>query len=210
MLSRVKFALALLLALVAPSIAQNASAADRTTATFNQSQRAAQRSKAATDLPEKMLFDPDAAIYIEADSVIEVFAGRAVFSGNVKLHQGDFLLRTLTLTAFYLGRSGPRRGDEFKAEQLTRVEAKGPSIITSKKDRTATGHSVIFDVMANTVLLEDRVVVEHAHPDEGPRKVNVVTGERVKMDLTSGTLRFEVDGAPMSEEPAGAKHKGAP
>jgi lipopolysaccharide export system protein LptA len=122
-------ALALLFSLAAPSIAQDRHPAGRIVATFHQAQGAAQLSKAATALPDKKLgafkADPEAPIRIEADRLVEVFDSpkQAVFSGNIKLQQGDFLLRSTALTAFYLGQSGISNGGEWRGEQLTRVEA---------------------------------------------------------------------------------------
>jgi lipopolysaccharide export system protein LptA len=84
--------------------------------------------------------------------------------------------------------------------QLTRVEAKGGVIITSKKGQDATAQWATFDVMANTALLGGRVTVTRVGED--PLKVDVVRGERLKVDLTTGILSFEIDGAPSSQQPA--------
>jgi lipopolysaccharide export system protein LptA len=181
MLSPVKFLLALLLVLVASVIAQDSHPAGRITATFYLAQRAAQRSQSGAAMP-----DPDK----------ETSAGRAVFSGDVRLHQGDFLLRTSTLTAFYLGQSGLRRGDELKAEQLTSVEVKG-GVIVASKGQTASGKWATLDVMTNTLLLGGGVVVTLTRTGEDPLKPDVAVGQRLKVDLTTGMLRFESDKAPV-------------
>ena len=141
MVGRVMVALALLFALVAPSIAQDGHPAGRVAATLYPVQGVAQRSKAAAALPDNKLgafnADPEAPIHIEADRLIEVFieadrpivealagAKQAVFSGIVKLQQGGFQLRTTALTAYYLGQPGLSDGGEWKVEKLTRVEAR--------------------------------------------------------------------------------------
>ena len=95
------------------------------------------------------------SIHIEADRLVEVFGGakQVVFSGNVTLQHGDFLLRTTTLTASYLGQSGIKNGGEWTVEQLTRVEAREGVLVTSKYGQTATGDWATFDVMASTVLM---------------------------------------------------------
>jgi hypothetical protein len=97
MVSRVIVALVLLFAFVVPSFSQGSHPADRVATTFYPAQGAAQRSKAVAAPPDNMLgafkADPEAPIHIEADSS----AKQAVFSGNVTLQQGDFLLRTTAL-----------------------------------------------------------------------------------------------------------------
>jgi len=79
MFGRLMVALALLLALVATSVAQDKNPESRIAATFYQTQGAAQRSKAPAAAPDKMLgafkVDPDAPIHIEADRLVEVFDG---------------------------------------------------------------------------------------------------------------------------------------
>ena len=69
--------------------------------------------------------------------------------------------------------------------QLTRVEAKEKVLITSKDGQTATGDWATFDVKANTVLLVGHVVVS--------RGKDVAEGPRLKIDLTTGMYRFEVE-----------------
>ena len=78
MVGRVMVALALLFALVAPSIAQGTHPAGRIAATLYPAQRVPQGSKAPA-LPEIILgafkADPDAPIHIEADRRVEGFGG---------------------------------------------------------------------------------------------------------------------------------------
>jgi lipopolysaccharide export system protein LptA len=215
MASRGMVALAFLLALVAPGLAQDSHPAGRITATFYPAQEAAQRGKAAAALPDAdkevkpyrapsmispFKVDPGAPIHIEAASIVETSDGRAVFSGDVKLHQGDLLLRTRTLTAFYLGQFSVRNGDEWRAGLLTRVEAKDGVMVRSK-GQTATGKWATFDLVGSTALLGGGVVVL-TRVGEAPLKFNVAEGERFKVDLTTGILRFEVDTAPTSQQPA--------
>src|SRR5262245_49803848 len=105
--------------------------------------------------------DPEAPIHIEADRLV-AFGGakQAVFTGIVKLQQGDFQLRTVALRAFYSGKSGFSTGGEWRAEQLTRAEASGLVLTISKDGQTkATADWATFYVMANTVLMGDNVSV---------------------------------------------------
>ena len=185
---------------MATSVAQDKNPEGRITATFYQAQGAAQRSKVLAAAPDKVLgafkVDPEAPIHIEADRLVEVFDGakQAVFTGIVKLQQGDFLLRTVALTAFYSGQSGFSTGGEWRAEQLTRAEARERVLIISNDGQTtATADWATFDVMANTVLMGDDVVVS--------RGKNVAQGSRLKIDPTSGMYRFEIESGPASPQP---------
>ena len=137
--------------------------------------------------------DPNAPIDIEADTLdVHDQAKQAIFRGKVKSQQGDFIVRTIEMTVFYTGQSGfglPRSGDEAAdkgGSQLTRVEARQKVLIVSKDGQTATGDWANFDVKANTVLMGDHVVVS--------RGKDVAEGPRLKIDLTTGMYRFELEG----------------
>jgi len=200
MVDRVMVAFALLFALVASSVAQGTHPAGRIAATLYPAQGAARGSKAAAALHDNMQgpfkADPEAPIHIEADRLVEVLiegdrlveafggAKHADFTGNVKLQQGDFQLRTRDLTAFCSGQSGFSTGNEWRAEQLTRVEARERVLVISKDGQTTVaGEWATFDIMANTVLMGDNVSVSHGK--------DVATGPRLKIDLTTGMYRFE-------------------
>jgi lipopolysaccharide export system protein LptA len=115
----------------------------------------------------------------------------ATFSGDVHLVQGDTTLRSKTLVVFYDDESAPKPAkpppiagapDSPISQQIRRVEAKGGVFVT-QKDQTATGESGIFDMQANTVTLLGNVVIAQGQ--------NVVKGDRLTVDLTSGTSRVE-------------------
>jgi lipopolysaccharide export system protein LptA len=129
----------------------------------------------------------------------------ATFSGDVHLVQGDTTLRSKTLMVFYDDEAGAKadgkadakaeaKADAQKAkpaagadappmsQQIRRVEAKGGVLVT-QKDQTATGESGIFDMQANTVTLLGNVVISQGQ--------NVVRGDRLTVDLTSGVSRVE-------------------
>jgi lipopolysaccharide transport protein LptA len=137
--------------------------------------------------------DPNAPMDIDADTLdVHDTAKQAIFRGNVKAQQGDFVMRTVEMIAFYSGQTGlgapSAPTDDAAARggaQLVRVEAKQKVLITSKEGQTATGDWAIFDVKANTVLLGGRVVVS--------RGKDVAEGPRLKIDLTTGMYRFELD-----------------
>jgi lipopolysaccharide export system protein LptA len=117
----------------------------------------------------------------------------ATFSGDVHLIQGDTTLRSKTLVVFYNDESAPKPAKPPPpiagapdappiSQQIRRVEAKGGVFVT-QKDQTATGESGVFDMQANTVTLLGNVVISQGQ--------NVVKGDRLTVDLTSGTSRVE-------------------
>ena len=174
--------------------------AGRIAATFyqNETRPTAQKGKPAAthfspeagDVFGSFKADPNAPIDIEADTLDVYDAARqAVFRGNVKSQQGDFVVRTVAMTAFYTGQTGlglTGSDDATRAPaQLTRVEAREQVLVKSKDGQTATGEWAIFDVKANSVLMGDHVVVS--------RGKDVAQGPRLKIDLTSGMYRFELE-----------------
>ena len=115
----------------------------------------------------------------------------ATFSGDVHLVQGDTTLRSKSLVVFYNDESAPKAAkpqpiagapDAPISQQIRRVEAKGGVLVT-QKDQTATGESGVFDMQANTVTLLGNVIISQGQ--------NVVKGDRLTVDLTSGTSRVE-------------------
>jgi lipopolysaccharide transport protein LptA len=137
--------------------------------------------------------DPNAPIEIESDSLDVLDASKkAVFTGNVWAKQGDMVIRTVEMTAFYAGQSGfglnttaapAAKGGE--TAQIVRVEARRKVLITSKDGQNATSDWANFDVKANTALLGGGVLVM--------RGKDIAEGPRLKIDLTTGMYRFEVD-----------------
>ena len=141
--------------------------------------------------------DPNAPMDVEADT-LDVYDSerRAVFSGNVRSRQGDVVIRTVEMVAFYTGQAGLglSGGTEDAAKtpsQLTRVEAKQKVLVTSKDGQSASGDWAIFDTKSNTVLMGDNVTVS--------RGKDVAQGPRLKIDLTTGMYRFELEQEPAAQ-----------
>jgi lipopolysaccharide export system protein LptA len=121
----------------------------------------------------------------------------ATFSGNVHLVQGDTTLRSNSLVVFYendlaTNSAKPAAGNAAptgptSSHQVRRVEAKG-DVIVVQKDQTATGDNGMFDMRANTVTLLGNVVISQAG--------NVVKGDRLTVDMTTGVSRVECDKVP--------------
>jgi hypothetical protein len=94
------------------------------------------------------------------------------------------------MTAFYSGQTGLSDATDGAPAQLTRVEAREQVLVKSKDGQTATGDWATFDLKANTVLMGDHVVVS--------RGKDVAQGPRLKIDLTTGMYRFEIENEPAS------------
>jgi lipopolysaccharide transport protein LptA len=146
--------------------------------------------------------DPNAPIDVEADTLdVHDQEKQAIFRGNVKSQQGDLVVRTVEMAVFYSGEaagfglaSASDQPGGRSASQLTRIEARQKVLIVSKDGQSATGDWAIFDPKANTVLMGDRVVVS--------RGKDVAEGPRLKIDLTTGMYRFELESETAAQAPA--------
>jgi lipopolysaccharide export system protein LptA len=121
----------------------------------------------------------------------------ATFSGNVKVVQGDTTMHCKVLVVFYEKKdeaqgapAGAQPGAPMPAaapgpagsSQINRLEAKG-NVVVTQKDQTATGDTGLFDMKSNTVTMTGNVLVS-----QGP---NVLRGERLVVDLTTGVSRVD-------------------
>ena len=109
----------------------------------------------------------------------------ATFSGNVKVVQGDTVMRCKSLIVFYEQQGQAAGAPAMKAatpgpggsSQISRLEATG-GVTVNQKEQTATGDKALFDMKANTVTLQGNVVVSQGQ--------NVMRGDRLVVNLTSG------------------------
>src|SRR5476649_2223491 len=85
----------------------------------------------------------------------------ATFSGNVKVTQGDTVMKCKSLVVFYeQDGEDADKGKSMQAatpgpggqQKIKRLEARG-SVVVTQKDQTATGSLGIFDMKTNTVDL---------------------------------------------------------
>lgn len=183
-------------------------------------QRAAKSSEDGTTLPnafQGFARDRKDPVKIESNT-LEVYDREkyAVFIGNVFVQQGESTMRCSRLKVFYIGgvlanekiRKSKDKGlaqaetplpvaqieQKSKADKsapnnpgqrIRKLEASGGVIVTSK-DQKATGDFGIFDMPTNTATLIGNVVVT-----QGP---NVIRGEKLVVDLTTGLSRVEAGG----------------
>jgi lipopolysaccharide export system protein LptA len=141
----------------------------------------------------------DQPIHIEA-ATLEVHdkAKTATFSGNVQVVQGDTTMRCRSLVVFYGGEEGAAAkpivatrpaadspatpGMPQGAQSIRRIEARGGVTVVTK-DQNASGDLGVYDLKSKMITLTGNVVVSQGK--------NVLHGERVVVDMTTGNARVE-------------------
>jgi len=137
--------------------------------------------------------DPNAPIDLEADRLdVDDNAKVAKFHGDVRARQGNFVVRTSALLATYAGAAGlaltpdeSGKTGSKKPAALTRIEARGKVIVTSKEGQKAVGDWAVFDVKKNTVTLGGDVILTQAK--------NIVRGTRLSIDMATGKSVIQND-----------------
>jgi lipopolysaccharide export system protein LptA len=115
----------------------------------------------------------------------------ATFSGEVHVTQGDTEMRCKSLVVFYEQDTGDNTATTLPAadagpggqQRIKRLEAHG-SVIVTQKDQIVTGNLGIFEMKTNTVTMTGAPVVM-------TQGKNVLRGDRLVVDLTSGVSRVE-------------------
>lgn len=124
----------------------------------------------------------------------------ATFSGDVKVVQGDTTMKSKTLVVYYDGNSQAAPASNGKASPKTpikaaqpgpggssairRLEARG-NVVVTQKDQVVTGKTAVFDTKTNLVTMLGGVVLTQGK--------NVLRGDRLVVDMTTGTSRVESD-----------------
>jgi lipopolysaccharide export system protein LptA len=130
----------------------------------------------------------------------------ATFSGNVKVVQGDTTMTSKTLVVFYessqaAGAPTPAPANPKGAAKsappmqaatpgpggsssIKRLEARG-NVKVTQKDQIVTGESAVFDTKTNLVTMLGGVVLTQGQ--------NVLRGDRLLVDMTTGVSRVESD-----------------
>jgi lipopolysaccharide export system protein LptA len=137
----------------------------------------------------------DQPVHIESTTLVVRDKEKiATFSGDVKVVQGDTTLKCKTLVVFYEQDSEA----EAKASKTKTMQAAQPGpggqqkikrleahddVVVLQKDQTATGELGTFDMKANTVALSGGVTMTQGQ--------NVLRGDRLIVDLTTGVSRVE-------------------
>ena len=148
----------------------------------------------------------DQPIQIEAASLeMRDKKKEATFTGNVKVVQGDTTMTSKTLVVFYESSAtpapAPQKGTKAApapnaplqsttpgpggSSSIRRLEAKG-SVVVTQKEQVVTGETAIFDTKANLITMTGGVVLTQCK--------NVLRGDRLLVDMTTGVSRVESDG----------------
>jgi lipopolysaccharide export system protein LptA len=116
----------------------------------------------------------DTPIQIEADRLEVRDAEKlAIYSGHVRVLQGETLLETPELHIFYKGEATTAT---VAGSSVSRIEA-GPGVAVRSGDQTATADRAVFNMADNMVVLSGNVVVTKGE--------NIVRGERLVVNLTT-------------------------
>ena len=146
----------------------------------------------------------DQPIQIEAASLeMRDKKKEATFSGNVKVIQGDTTMTSKTLVVFYESNSAsappPPANSKAAAKaapiqsatpgpggasSIKRLEARG-NVVVTQKDQVVTGETAVFDTKTNLVTMLGGVVLTQGK--------NVLRGDRLLVDMTTGVSRVESD-----------------
>jgi lipopolysaccharide export system protein LptA len=115
---------------------------------------------------------------------------KATFSGNVKVVQGDTTMLCKSLVVYYEQNDTPGAMKTAQpgpggSQQISKLDAFGGVKVT-QKDQVATGDTAHFDMRGNTVTLTGNVTVIQGK--------NVMKGDRLVVDMTSGVSRVEGKG----------------
>jgi lipopolysaccharide export system protein LptA len=144
----------------------------------------------------------DQPIQIEAASLeMHDKKKEATFSGNVKVVQGDTTMTSKTLVVFYESGGSASAAPAAKgstksapiqsatpgpggSSSIKRLEAHG-NVVVTQKDQVVTGETAVFDTKTNLVTMLGGVVLTQCK--------NVLKGDRLIVDMTTGVSRVESD-----------------
>ena len=124
-------------------------------------------------------------INIEADS-LEVFdkEGKAIYSGNVIVTQGETVMKAKKMQIFYVrseeGQAAPAEGEN--GTTIKRVEADGEVIIL-EKDQIATGDKGIYEATTDVMTITGNVALSKGQ--------NITKGQKLVYNLGTGVATVD-------------------
>ena len=133
--------------------------------------------------------DSDQPVRIESNTLeVRDKIRQATFAGDVKLTQGDTIIKCKVLVVFYEDTAAPAKkaappatagGQQAQknSQKIKRAECKG-DVFVVQKEQTASGENAVFEMKSNTVVITGSVVVT-----QGP---TVLRGDRMVANLTTG------------------------
>lgn len=132
--------------------------------------------------------DTTQPVGIEADNFhVENASNKGVLRGNVRVKQGSMRLACDTLEIFYSGKDSANRAASSGSllggggSAVDRLIARGKVRISDGQGRAATAKQADYDVAGAEILLSGEVVLLQGG--------GVLKGDKLRIDLTSGTAR---------------------
>ena len=153
--------------------------------------------------------DGDQPVRIESNTLeVRDKIRQATFVGDVKLTQGDTIIKCKVLVVFYEDTAAPTKKGappataggqpaQKSSQKIKRAECKG-DVFVIQKEQTATGENAVFDVKSNTVVITGNAVVTQGQM--------VTRGERLVSNLTTGITN--VYSTPVASSSKGEPPKG--
>lgn len=118
--------------------------------------------------------DRSAPVEVAADNLsVDQNTGHAVFTGNVKIGQGEMRLSAQEVTVEYAN---------AEQSQIRSFTAKNKVTLVSGED-AAEADQAVYEVASGEVVLTGNVILVQGK--------NVLTGDRVRVDLNSGTANVD-------------------
>ena len=133
---------------------------------------------------------------VEADSMtVEDDKGQATFTGKVIVVHGGHRITAAALTVFYNGGGAAAKAPA----QLSRITAKDRVTVKTPENDVATGDTLLYDAARNQLTMTGNVTVSQGG--------NVIHGDRLLVDLTTGQSHFETNPVDAGGQPPGAAAK---
>jgi len=124
-----------------------------------------------------MAIDPAAPVEVSADELsVSQSDGTAIFSGNVTIAQGDLNMTAGTVRIEYA------EDVETGRQEITELFADGGVTLVTPSE-AAEADEAIYSIATGQVTLIGNVLLTQA--------VNAISGDRMVIDLASGTGRIE-------------------
>ncbi|MEG9862569.1 MAG: LptA/OstA family protein [Parvularculales bacterium] len=125
----------------------------------------------------------DTPIEIEADTLdINQNTQKATFTGQVRVTQNSLQLVADHLTIYYWSQDDSKADEDEKRSPFRRLEAEGNATVTPNDNQSAHGDWMQYEANAQYITMEGNVILRQGE--------NVVQGERLEIDLTTGDSRM--------------------
>ena len=170
-------------------------------------QPAGQAQQPSSSAPQGLSMDGDQPVRIVSNTLeVRDKVRQATFAGEVKLTQGETIIKCKVLVVFYEDTAAPSKKSAPPAtagaeppksgQKIKRAEAKG-DVFVVQKDQTASGDNAVFDVKSNTVVITGSVVVTQGGM--------VTRGDRFESNLTTGVTSVTRNTGPVAstKKPSG-------